>query len=359
MIINRMDVQGVRNLRDVHIQPACGVNLISGANASGKTSLLEAIHLFGQARSFRTQRIGSVINHASECLQVTGEVGEAGGTTLHRIGIRRCAQHTRIRLDQQDVHQISRIANLLPLQLLTPESGALLEQGPSQRRKFIDWGLFHVEHAFLGSWQAFSRALKQRNAALRCGEGSERIRIWDQALIENGERITRLRQEYVESLRDPVSEVCRRLLGFYPQLHYRQGWRQETTLEDALDASQERDRQRGITTVGPQRADLACLVEGKPVQEVFSRGQLKMLVAAMRIAQAGHLARIQQKQPIFLVDDLAAELDRKHRRVLLELLAETGAQTFVTATDPELIDVSPWQERRVFHVEHGKIAEVV
>jgi len=359
MIITRMDVQGVRNLLDVHINPSRGVNLITGANASGKTSLLEAIHILGQGRSFRSTRIGTIIHHQNDCLRVTGELGKRNEPALHRIGIQRCLHKTRIRLDQQDVQQISRIARLLPIQLLTPESIRLLEQGPSQRRKYLDWGLFHVEQSFMGAWQAFSRALRQRNAALRNGEKSRQIRVWDQSLIENGEQITRLRKTYVEKLRQPVNQVCLELLGFSPELVYRQGWRQEISYQAALDAAVERDRLRGMTTVGPHRADLGCLVDGNPVQEVFSRGQLKMLVAALRIAQTSLLAPSQDKRPVFLIDDLAAELDSAHRRILLELLANTAGQTFVTATDPELIDLSPWKERRMFHVEHGKITEVV
>lgn len=359
MILTRIGIRGVRNLQDAELQPADGANLIFGPNASGKTSLLEAIYLLAHARSFRSAQIRHVIGTDQQVLLVHGQITERDGDHETRLGIERSRDTTTLRLNQQTVRQSSQLAQKLPLQLLTPESIRLLEQGPGQRRRYLDWGLFHVEHTFHTAWNDYSRALKQRNAALRSGASPEQVRLWDATLVERGEQISRLRERYVDSLRGTLSAISDRLLGFSPDFAYRRGWKKELDLETALQDSQERDRQHGATSVGPHRADLVCLVDGAPVQERFSRGQLKMLVCAMRLAQAEHLAEQQSRRPIFLVDDIAAELDPDRRKALLTILRESGVQLFLTATEREQLDVSGWESRKMFHVEHGKIAEVV
>ncbi len=359
MILTRIGIQGVRNLADADIEPAPGANLVVGPNASGKTSLLESIYLLAHARSFRTPHVRTVVNTEADRLLVHCEIRNPDTGTTHRLGVERGEEGMRLRLDQQEIRQTSRLAQVLPVQLLTPETAKLMEQGPGQRRRFMDWGLFHVEQTFHGTWTEYSRALKQRNAALRSGASDESVRIWDAILIQQGELITELRERYVEALSAELVSFCSRLLGFSPRFAYRRGWRRESDLAQALADAITRDRQQGSTTVGPHRADLACLVDGAPAQERLSRGQLKMLVSTMRLAQSAHLARIQGRTPVFLVDDIAAELDPTRRRELLALLRESGAQLFLTATEPEQLDVSPWESHRVFHVEHGKIAEVV
>ncbi len=359
MILTRIGIRGVRNLEDAELQPAAGANLVYGPNASGKTSLLEAVYLLAHARSFRTAQIRHVIGTDQKGMLVHGHIVDPEGEKENRLGIERTRESTTLRLNQQTVRQSSLLAQKLPLQLLTPESIRLLEQGPGQRRRYLDWGLFHVEHAFHSAWNEYSRALKQRNAALRSGAKPEQVRLWDISLVERGEQISRLRERYVESLKDTLSRISERLLGFAPDFAYRRGWKKEIDLESALEASLERDRQHGVTSVGPHRADLVCLVNGVPVQDRFSRGQLKMLVCAMRLAQAEHLAQVQSRRPIFLVDDIAAELDPDRRNALLAILRESGVQLFLTATEREQLDVTGWESRKMFHVEHGKIAEVV
>ena len=359
MILTRIGIRGLRNLKDAELQPAAGANLVYGANASGKTSLLEAVYLLAHARSFRSAQIRNVIAADQQVLLVHGQITDPQGENQIRLGIERTRDSTTLRLNQQSVRQSSLLAQKLPLQLLTPESIRLLEQGPGQRRRYLDWGLFHVEHTFHSAWNDYTRALKQRNAALRSGSDPEQVRLWDATLVERGEQISRLRERYVDSLRDTLSRISERLLGFAPDFAYRRGWKKELDLESALQTALERDRQHGATSVGPHRADLVCLVDGVPAQERFSRGQLKMLVCAMRLAQAEHLAIKQSRRPIFLVDDIAAELDPGRRNALLAILNESRVQLFLTATEREQLDVSGWESRKMFHVEHGKIAEVV
>lgn len=359
MQLTQVEIQRVRNLNTVTLQPAEGLNLIVGSNASGKTSLLEAIYLLSHGRSFRTANIRSVIQYDTTNLQVFGKVKQDKSASHINLGIERGATHTHIRINQNTVNQTSRLASYLPVQVINPEAHHLLEQGPSQRRKFLDWGLFHVEPSFHENWQQFNRILKQRNAALRNKQSAKNVCLWDIPLIQSAEKLTTLRQRYVSELIPYIENFTKRLIEVIPEVKYQQGWSRDFSLKEALQRSLEHDCQQGFTRNGPHRADLRILVDGIPVQEQFSRGQKKLLVCALRLAQISHLKDRLDQLSIVLVDDLAAELDVTHRKRLLELLVESGAQLFITVTEAELIDATAWLSRKMFHVERGQVAEVI
>jgi DNA replication and repair protein RecF len=359
MQLTQVDIHRVRNLTNVKLLPAEGLNLIFGPNASGKTSLLEAIYLLSNGRSFRTTNIRSVIQQETETLQVFGKIKQEQTNSLIHLGIERGSSGTQIRINQNSVTQASRLAAYLPVQIINPESHRLLDQGPTQRRKFLDWGLFHVEPVFHLTWQHYNRLLKQRNAALRHKKFSKDITAWDQFLLDYAEKLTTLRRQYVSELKPLIQNYSKHLLQTSVTVEYRKGWNKELSLSEALTKSFQQDCQQGFTRFGPHRADLRLLEDGTPVQDKFSRGQQKLLVCALRLAQIRHLKNRSERSSIMLVDDLAAELDVHHRMRLLELLAETGAQLFVTVTEADLIDTKAWLSKKMFHVEHGEVAEVV
>jgi len=359
MQLSQVDIQRVRNLKTVSLHPAEGLNLIFGSNASGKTSLLEAIYLLSHGRSFRTSNIRSVIQYQAENLQVFGKIQLENRSTHVNLGIERSATHTQIRINHNTVSQASQLAAYLPVQVINPEAHRLLELGPSQRRKYLDWGLFHVEPSFHETWQTYNRILKQRNAALRDKLPAKHVLLWDKPLSEAADKLTAMRKGYVADLLPYIQKFTKSLIQISPEIEYRQGWLKDTSFSEALTHAFAQDHQQGHTRVGPHRADLRIIVEGIPVQDQFSRGQQKLLVCAMRLAQISHLKDRQDHNSVVLVDDLAAELDVIHRKRLLDLLVESRAQLFITVTEADLIDTRAWLSRKMFHVEHGQIAEVV
>jgi DNA replication and repair protein RecF len=359
MQIHQVDIHRVRNLSNVSLQPAAGLNLIYGSNASGKTSILEAIYLLSHGRSFRTANIRSVIQHQTESLQVFGKIKQNQSKTFIQLGLERGPVRTNIRINQNTVTTTSQLAAYLPVQIINPEAHRLLEHGPSQRRKFLDWGLFHVEPRFHPTWQNYNRLLKQRNAALRQKIDKKNITAWDPQLLETADTLTLLRRQYVADLLPYIQNYTNRLLDIALDIQYRPGWNQEQDFKTALDEDFEQDRMQGHTRKGPHRADLRLTEHGITVQDKFSRGQQKLLVCALRLAQIKHLKDQLEQSSVVLVDDLAAELDTYHRAQLLTLLAESGAQLFITATEMNLITTGGWSSQKVFHVEHGQIVEVV
>lgn len=356
MSLAELAVRKVRNLQAVRIAPGAGLNIIFGANASGKTSLLEAIHLLGLARSFRTTQIRHVITRGEASLQVFGRIQQEEGR-LVPAGVERSPQATILRLGGASV-SVAELAVQLPLQLITPESHALLEQGPRLRRQFVDWGVFHVERRFLGWWRDYHRALRQRNVALRRSLADAQVTAWDAALAESGSPITQARVEYLAALRPVVTEFTERLFDTPVSLEYQAGWPHHEELTTALQAGLAHDRRVGHTRLGPHRAEVVLKAGSVPAQQSLSRGQQKLLVSALRLAQVTLLNRSLPRPVVLLVDDLAAELDAAHRARLLDLLQATGAQLFVTTTDPALIPVTSG-EARMFHVERGVVREVL
>jgi len=358
MYLSQLDIRQVRNLNDIKIYPGKRCNYIYGANASGKTSILEAIYLLSVARSFRTTHIKHVISYEQPALQVFARLKNSNNDDI-ALGLERSIKKTRIRINGADVKQVAELSALLPVQIINPDVHKLLEQGPKYRRQFIDWGVFHVEHGFLQAWQQYYRVLKQRNAALRRKQDKKAITLWDNQLVQHAKTITLSRENYLSGFLPIFSRYVEKLMGLKVDIHYQRGWNSEQTFTETLDNAFEKDTYKGFTSFGPHRADLEIAHNGVLVQNSFSRGQQKLLVCAMRLAQITHLKQETSQQSILLVDDLAAELDLAHRQSLIELLVDTQAQLFVTATEKNSFVLPAEIESKMFHVEHGVLKEVV
>ena len=358
MVLSQLEICQVRNLTEVKLTPSPGVNLIFGANASGKTSLLEAIHILSTSRSFRTLHIQHIIQREKPLLRVIGKVSDTTGQQVS-LGIERDKDQTQMRLAGEAVLSASKLASIIPVQIINPDVHKLLEQGPKYRRQFLDWGVFHVEHSFHTIWREYNRILKQRNAAIRANSKQADIQVWDKGLVETALKITDLRENYLASILPVLQNYTEELIGFQPEFAYSRGWQRDEDLSKKLKTSLETDMAQGYTRAGPHRADLLIKHDGLLAQASFSRGQQKLLVSAMRLAQITHLKQQTGQHTVLLVDDLAAELDEDKRARLLQLLKKTGAQLFVTVTEADLIDVSAWEDVKMFHVEHGEIKEVV
>jgi len=349
MALSRLDICQLRNLPLVRIEPHPRFNGLCGANGSGKTSVLEAIYILGRGTSFRSKDLGQAVQAGADSFQLAARLEPRGvslgveyqskGGVHYRLG----GEPLRSRLD---------LAQQLPLLFISPDSHALISGGPQGRRRFLDWGLFHVEPRFIATWRRYHRALKQRNRALGM-DGVETA--WDPELAQAADQITELRHGYLRRLEPHAINYARRL-GAIPDLglHYSPGWRQDLDFLAALRAGLPQDRAYGFTRQGPHRADLVVKAKSRLAKETVSRGQQKLLVIALLLAQVAVLNEEAGLSPVILVDDLAAELDRQHKALLLEVLQERQAQVFLTVTERQLLpegDVAI----RWFHVELGRV----
>ena len=319
-------------------------NLITGANGAGKTSLLEAVYLLGRGRSFRTRYTEQLIRDSQPRLWVAGHSGRRIDLQCHR------QDGVEARIDGQSVGSLVELSEVFPVQAIDPGIHRLLEEGPARRRHWLDWAVFHVEHGFLSRWQGYTRALRQRNAALQSGADPV---PWELELSRLGDELTAARARLVDGVQPVWSAMLRSLdavpatMAFYP------GWARQHSLADSLAQHRETDRELGRTRLGPHRFDVVVRVAGRPAKDVISRGQQKLLGAAMALSMADHLARIAGKVPTLLLDDPAAELDPPHAAALLAAVAQLGGQHIVTAMRPDMLP--PPVPDRVFHVEQGGV----
>ena len=362
MSLSRISVTGVRNLQPVTLSPSPRINILHGDNGSGKTSFLEAVHLLGMARSFRSTRLNPVISHDLSSCTVFGQV-ELENDQTTALGIARDRSgDVKIRINGQSVKSAAELADALPLQLINPDSFRLLEGAPKLRRQFLDWGVFHVERRFLSAWQRLQQALRQRNSWLRHGTlDAASQAVWSRELTVASEEIDRYRRDYIQQLKPVFEQTLVSLLdleGF--QLSYYRGWDKGRELADVLSSTIERDRAMGHTQAGPQRADLRLRINGHNAAETLSRGQQKLVVCALRIAQGHLVSEAKRGQCIYLVDDLPSELDDHHRHALCRLLEQLNCQVFITCVDSHVLKAGWCDDTPVsmFHVEHGAIAQV-
>jgi len=352
MGLKSLRITGLRCFESAEFQPAPGINLVTGKNASGKTSLLEAIFLLGRGRSFRTARREAMIREGSECMQAVAQL--ADGRTLG-IEVRRNGWSARA--SGEPVSQLSQLAELLPVQIMDPEIHRLVQEGPGERRRYLDWATFHVKPAFLDTWRRYQKALRQRNASLKGGQSDELLQLWERELAEHGRKLDRFRAETLALLQQPVNDVARDLLGTELQLEYRPGQPADEDLLEVLVAHRSRDRRAGMTQLGPHRADVILALEGHKARGWVSRGQQKLVAAALVLGQADLLAPLWENRGVLLVDDPAAELDREHCDKLLSRIASSPFQVLLTALDADAFPQLGARQR--FHVEQGKVVPVV
>jgi len=359
MPVSRLIVNQLRNLDHLELAPSPGVNIIVGANGSGKTSILESLYLLGRARSFKTNKHKTFIKNGELQTTVFGDVQTLPYMQPISAGVTKSFDgNHQIKVSGVEVSSAAPLLELLPLQLIEPETFKLLSSGPSYRRQFIDWGVFHVEHSFFHCWQRSNRCLKQRNKLLRRGKIDRSVlSVWDKEFVTQAEMLTEQRTAYLEQLRPNFNEFLSRLVkleglevSFYP------GWNTKHSLADTLDEMLESDSRRGFTQAGPHRADLRVKYLENNAGDVLSRGQQKLVICALKIAQGYHFSQTTGRTCIYLLDDLAAELDRVHRDRLCKMLAALDCQLFVTSVEEETFS-SNWSSMdvKVFHVEHGKL----
>jgi DNA replication and repair protein RecF len=359
MTITTLSGQDFRNFKALHLECSPRLNLIVGCNGTGKTNLLELIHFLGRTRSFRTHQGERLIRYGQDRCMARGTVVQNGSAPA-AITVQRDRKGVQIRHAQQTLKNVAELVPWFPIQVIGPESHQLLQGGPQYRRRYLDWGVFHVEQGFYPSWQRYSRALQQRNAALRKGAGAPQIRAWDGELEQAAGEIDGHRRAYLQQLSTSVRSMVGELLGVEDlTLDYRRGWPGDQSLTDTLSQFLERDRERGFTRYGPHRADLAISMAGRPARDWISRGQQKLLVISLLLAQAQAYSALTENSSLLLVDDLAAELDHEHRMLVFNLLVRSEAQLFLTALDQESWITPPDLEARMFHVEHGNVSEMV
>jgi len=353
MSLAHISVSNLRCIERAALEVPSGLTLISGGNGSGKTSLLEAIFLLGRGRSFRTRNTDRLISRGQDHLRVIGRIDNSAGQGTV-VGFELSGDGVTARVGGRPTHTLAELSQAFPVQVIEPGVHRLVEEGGFGRRRWMDWAVFHVEPQFVETWTRYTRALKQRNAALKSEQAQ--AGIWDAELARLGEAIAQSRQRFIAALDPYWQEAIGALSGLPIELHYLRGWSQEHSLLEALATSRPRDEARHLTHAGPHRADVAVRVHGRPAREVLSRGQQKLAAVAMTLAQLRFLQATTDTTPTLLLDDPAAELDAAHLERFIAQVSLLRCQLVVTSLHAESrLFGSP---ERTFHMDQGRVQPV-
>lgn len=356
-LLQRVGVRDFRCFTALDVSPGSGLNILGGANGAGKTSFLEALFFLSRGRSFRTGDWKNLWRQGAAGFEIHAAV--QSGQRLVNIGVARGSEERQSRVDGQPAESQAELAAVLPVLLIDPHSHLLIEGGPGLRRQFLDWGVFHVEQPGVTEWRRYRRALRQRNALLREGAPPRMLSGWDRELAAAGTALDAGRRAFLARYTPVLQALLPKLLDDADvELRYRAGWPETRSLDEALRESAASDRARGATSVGPHRAEVGIRWNGVPAQERVSRGQQKLLAAALLLAQAQLYRATHSQSCLLLVDDPVAELDAKRLERFLEVLVDVAAQALLTCVEASpLIHAVPKAKR--FHVEQGSITEML
>ena len=352
MPIEAFSAKDFRCLADVAFEPDAEFNLIHGPNASGKTSILEAIAYLGRGRSFRGTAPGELIRHGEREFVLYGEVRDR--ERVVRVGARNGPKGLEVRVDGVSGGGLAALAEALPLQVVDPNVHDLIAGSPDERRRYLDWVAFHVEHGFLDAWRRHKRALRQRNAALRAGASGEALGSWTAELLAAADLVDRGRRAALGRLAPQLGTAIEDLLGSAVTIDYERGWSGDRTLEQAMAAGVARDEQLGSTQHGPHRADLRLVRAEGRARNIVSRGQQKLLACAMILAATATVQGALDRQMVLLLDDPAAELDGYALARLMARVEALGCQVIATSLDAESLQLPAGAA--VFHVEQGRLS---
>jgi DNA replication and repair protein RecF len=357
MYIDWIQIENLRNLTNLKFEPAPGLNVLVGPNGSGKTSILEAVYLLARTRSFRTPRIQEVVQYQKESLLISAGIRKHNGSLVN-TGIERGVDKTAIRFNNMEVKKSSIQARNLPLVLIAPDVSYLITGPPKQRRNWLDWAMFHVEPDYLEDWRSYHRALRQRNTALGHARPLTELAAWEQVMAETAAKISLQRQRFLEKIQGYLEDIGRDLLPFKTGIDINPGWPGEESLLRLLRTGREADRQAGRTRYGIQCSDVRFTADDRPLGAACSRGQIKLFLILLLIAQAQAGAAITGENPVYLIDDFRAEIDARSRDIILQLLERLGVQVFFTSTETEALN-HHLGAVKLFHVEHGGFVKVI
>lgn len=360
MHLKNISLNNFRELNIPQIELSSGVNVFSGDNGAGKTSFLEAIYFLSCCKSFRTANLDNLVTYNHDWLSLTADAAKVDSPLNHAITVKRVKNKCRATVDGTVVKKASQLSLLLPSLVMCSERQRLFIAPPQTRRNFLDWYVFHVKPESINYFTKYDRILKQRNAALKSNSSAALIKAWDVDLVESGTKILELRLNLLENLQESIGKTSAD--GFVSTAFLFDcdvGCGRYASFAEAIEKGFDQDVRYGFTRNGPHRFDFSIIANGKNVKDDFSRGQIKLLVFYLIMAQAGQIKEFTGNDPWLLFDDFASDFSVGVLDIVLDKLANSGNQTFITSARDFAQIGKEKNNCCLFHVEHGNVKKMI
>ena len=390
--LSRLSLANYRNFREADVALPAGVSVFHGANAQGKTALLEAAYTLAIGRSFRTEREREVVNfdagRRGEAAYVTGVACRDGQSITAVVGYQPTAQtsaptdtesdaapavrsvNKQVRVNRQP-STASGLVGRIGATLFSVDDLDLVLGSPSNRRRFLDVLICQASRPYLDALQRYQAALRNRNGLLRRRrEGPvapEELAYWDDRLVQSGSSVSVGRAAAIARLSD-AARCLHRELGEPDQalaLEYRPSVPPQESIEASaaafrqqLERHSAREQATAVTAVGPHRDNFAVFINGLDANAYASRGQARTIALALRLAEADYLAQTRADDPIILLDDVFSEMDAGRRGRVLQKVAGYR-QTLITTTDAEPVRAILGNAATYFRVSNGGVSREI
>ncbi len=358
MWIQKLNIKNVRSIQDESLDFCSGFNIIIGNNASGKTSLLEALSLLSSGRSFRSAHISEVIRHKQSSALVNATLNDNNYPI--KMGIDKSQSKTAIRINQKDIYSQAELSSYLPITIIHPNSLELITGAPSLRRAYIDWLAFYIFPEFYVKWKKYQHVLKQRNICLKSPKHFYALEKWTNELVINQPEIIEYRFKIVELIKPVLNKITSVLL---PELDINISLYSGFPVDIQTDSKSllnfylsksEIDIKFKRTVTGAHKADLKINLGNTPAAQSASRGQLKLIAISLLLARSEIILKTKSSKSILLIDDFSSELDIPNQNKLLNFISDLKLQSIITSTNPLTHNLVP---SKMFHVKHGKFVE--
>ena len=359
MNIRSIELKNFRNYENLEISFDEGTNILFGDNAQGKTNILEAAYMSGTTKSHKGSRDKEMIRFGEEEAHLKTVVARGGREYQIDMHLKK-NRAKGIAIDKIPIKKASELFGILNIVFFSPEDLNIIKSGPAERRRFLDSELCQLDRIYLSDLTNYNKILAQRNKLLkdmiyRPGL-SDTLPVWDMQLIETGKKIIRRRKQFVDELREIVSDIHYRISGGKEELFLKYDPNiDDIFFEDELSRAKEKDKKLCQTSVGPHRDDLLFSIGDVDIRKYGSQGQQRTSALSLKLSEIELVRKSISDTPVLLLDDVLSELDSSRQNYLLNNISDT--QTIITCTGLDEFVRNRFTVNRVFEVIAGHVYE--